>query len=430
MKKILLTTTYRTNGYYDYWAANTRCRLLRLAWLRKRSMGLRFLRHNLPGIEILEFPTRGEFDRRVASGRYDVVGISFYLDDTDRALEMVRQARRVGIAEIWGGNYGVLTPGVGGQFDRTFVGYAEDGIAEELGVEKRAVRHPPIAVEVSTPFGLRFMRLGILFTSRGCTVGCAFCQTPTFCPTAAPMPLNSIDEVLREYTRRGIREIQILDENFGLFPEHTEEVISLLERYGLYWYPMTRADILDAHLEDWHRRGLLGAFVAIENLTQQHLDAMGKGLRVDTALRLAHRMRELDLFVIGYYMIGFAEETRDSILADMQHLAELGLDLYQLCVVTPLPATPFGAQLESRYGITTGDHDQYDMKRLVWNHPHIAVGEMPQLLDECFRTVHSPRSLRRTLAKSWRRYSAVRGRRGALPYVLTNMWRAHCRHPW
>ena len=49
-------------------------------------MGLRFLKQNVPEIEIPELPTVAEYRRTLARG-WDVVGISFYLDETPRALE-------------------------------------------------------------------------------------------------------------------------------------------------------------------------------------------------------------------------------------------------------------------------------------------------------------------------------------------------------
>ena len=107
--RTLIATVWREGPLYDYWGSNSTNTLFRLSGKRVVSPGLRFLKQNVPGIEILEMPTVDEFRRVLARG-WDIVGVSFYLHETRRALAMVDEARRAGTREVWGGNYGVLTP--------------------------------------------------------------------------------------------------------------------------------------------------------------------------------------------------------------------------------------------------------------------------------------------------------------------------------
>jgi hypothetical protein len=94
-----MSTARRDGPLYDYWGSNTPHTLLRLSARRFISPGLRFIRQNVPGIEILEMPTAGQYRSALARG-WDIVGISFYLDETRRALEMAAEARRAGVAEV------------------------------------------------------------------------------------------------------------------------------------------------------------------------------------------------------------------------------------------------------------------------------------------------------------------------------------------
>ena len=178
--RTLISTAWRDGPLYDYWGSNTPHTLFRLGGKRLISLGLRFIKQNVPGIEILEMPTAEEYRRALARG-WDIVGISFYLDETRRALEMVAEARRAGAAEVWGGNYGVLTPEVRPHFDRIFLGYAEHEIAQALGHKLENLAHPPMVVPFGMPFW-KIVRFGLLFTTRGCCFGCTFCQTPAFAP--------------------------------------------------------------------------------------------------------------------------------------------------------------------------------------------------------------------------------------------------------
>ena len=62
MTRILLTTVDRDLGLYDYYRENAPERFRwRFQMPRRISFGLRFLRQNVPEIDILEYPTRAEY---------------------------------------------------------------------------------------------------------------------------------------------------------------------------------------------------------------------------------------------------------------------------------------------------------------------------------------------------------------------------------
>jgi hypothetical protein len=59
--RVLFTTVYRNEKEpYDYIGSNSRSRWFRFRWPRNQSFGLRFLKQNIPEIEIAEFPTFDE----------------------------------------------------------------------------------------------------------------------------------------------------------------------------------------------------------------------------------------------------------------------------------------------------------------------------------------------------------------------------------
>jgi hypothetical protein len=112
MPRILLTTRCRDSGLYDYFRENApRNFRWRFAMPRTISFGLRFLRQNLPTLEILEYPTRRQFSAQLKRG-WDAIGFSFYLEETNDILAMAAEARQAGVRELWAGNYGALTPSI------------------------------------------------------------------------------------------------------------------------------------------------------------------------------------------------------------------------------------------------------------------------------------------------------------------------------
>jgi len=380
--KVLITTPYRKgrNDYFDPASANF-VWAPHLAMPRTVSPGLRFLKQNVPEVEILEFPRWETYKARLAEG-WDAVGFSFFQQDIPKVLEMAQEARRQGVDEIWAGGYGALWEGTRTFADRVFRGYAEEEVGRVFGREVTELRHPPVIVplQIHGPPRLPIKPLGWLFTQRGCANRCTFCQSPSFAPDPHRIPLQSVEEILRYYRKVGVDEVWVFDETFYTFPEHSEAVIDLLQKYGFYWWVQSRADLSLVHLANWRKRGLAALAFGLESPRDAVLDTIGKSTRAETWFALKRRTRELDVTSLAYVMIGYADDTIRSVLEDYRALLRLSFDMVQLAVVTPFPATVFRQEVEQKYGLREGDWEHYGGRHLVWNHPHIAPAEMRALL--------------------------------------------------
>ena len=384
-KRILFTTSVRRGRHYDYLETNSRRRLFRYSWPRTCSYGLRFLKQNLPEIEILEFPTWREYAKEIRKGDYDIVGFSFYINDVPDVLKMVEFARKSGVKEIWGGNYGVLTPGVEEHFDRIFTGYCEAEVAKELGKRIKRIKHPPLVQYIGSSLGPKICIMGLIFTSRGCNLSCKLCQTPSFSPEVSTIDIRSLKEVLGFYRRNDVMHIGIEEENFGLSRQHSRKAIDEIQSIGFNWGGMFRADILQRNLDDWIGKGMVAAYVGVENLNQRNLDDVDKREDARDILNLLRELKKNRIYTGIFYMIGFENETRKSIMRDMKTIRRLGVDVTQVCVVTPLPRTPLWNHIEENYGISDYDWAHYDTKHLVWNHPNIKPAEMSRILNDCYK---------------------------------------------
>ncbi len=386
---------------------------------RLHSFGLRFIKQNIPFIEILEYPTWNEFKEKVNEKDWDIIGFSFYLNEIHEILEMASYARSKEIPQLWAGNYGALTEEIQPKFDRIFSSYSEEMLSDlfRVPLPEKGIIHPPLIANTSF-HGFKLNCQGYLFTNRGCNNKCDFCQTPPFCPKPSKIPLESIDQVLRYYKKLGITEVIILDESFGLYRKHAENVINLLDKYGFYWFPMIRADYLKKRMNDWNKKGLIGALTGIENLNQDTLDALGKNETIDEIVSAVKQLKKMNMFAVGYYMIGFPEETVPSIIRDIKKVAQLKLDITQLCVITPLPATPLWKETIEKYGIIDHDWHHYNAKHLVWNHPHIKPEQMREILLNAFKVVYPPSRIMETSLGFITRYIDRRGLIGGTQYLF------------
>jgi radical SAM superfamily enzyme YgiQ (UPF0313 family) len=377
--KILITTAYRHSRgeYYDAFGANI-LSAPRFRFMRTTNSGVRFIKQNVPEIEILEFPLWHEYVAKLKEG-WDIVGFSFFHHDLTEIFQMVDEARRQGIKEIWAGGYGAFSPEAEQFADRVFIGYVEEQLNRELfGRRLARLRHPPIvwSLNVLFPPTIPYKKIGILYTQRGCPYRCPFCQTPLHTPRPYPIPLESIDEVLRYYRSVGINEVWITDETFYIFPSHSEKVIDLLARYGFHWWVMTRLELCLEHFDGWVSRGMAIVAFGLESVHDEILARIGKKTTLEMIREFRKLTLEKNIFTMPCYIIGYEEDTVESVLQDYEILDKIGFDAYQLSILTPLPKLPMTERIESLYGIFDRDYHHYTAVDLVWHHPHITPARM------------------------------------------------------
>lgn len=409
--KVLFSTVYQgKNDYYDYFGSNSK-NPFRFGIKRRISSGLRFLKRNIPFIEILEYPTLEEYMKKIKKG-WDIVGFSFFIDDIPRILEMVDIARKYQIKEIWAGNYGALTEGINKYFDKIFIGYAESAVGNTLGIKVERIRHPvlPVFLELG-PINIRYKPFGVLYTTRGCPMGCSFCQTPFFCPHPHAIPLSSIEEVLEKYKRMGIKEVVILDENFGIIKKQAEGVVELLKKYGFLWSVMTRADFFLQNIEEWDKANLVSIGIGIENLSPLILEKIKKKEPVEIIEECIRKAHERNIAVLGYYIIGFPEEKTQTVLQGIHKLATFNVDYMQVTILTPLPRTPLWYEIDEKYGIFEKDLSKFDTKHLVWKHPYISPSDARKLLFYGFKLLNSPFNYLKSIKRLSSRYLSIKKRK-------------------
>lgn len=391
--RILLCTAYRRSrgDYLDFLGGATRG-LPKLSSPCRLSPGLRFIKQNVPEVEILEYPLWHEYVAKLKEG-WDIVGFSAYQHDIAEIERMAEEARRQRVPETWAGNFGVLDDKVPRIVDRTFVGPAEDPIAQAFGhrVRSEDIEHPAMMVHVSLrPGNIRHFSAGLLYTQRGCPYKCSFCQTPAFDKRRFTINYESIERVLRFYRKVGAKYIFIMDEIFGADKRFADRITQLLARYNFHWLAQSRATLFLRHFDEWYERGLRIPLVGVESMSQTSLDAIDKKQTVEEVTAFARRTAEKPgMFRFAYYLIGYENMTAEETLLDARRLKELGFDSCGVCVITPYPGTPFWDKVEADYGIFDRTYRHYNSKHLVWNHPSISPAEMQTLLKSVINLLNN-----------------------------------------
>jgi radical SAM superfamily enzyme YgiQ (UPF0313 family) len=421
--RILFTTAYYAKGaVYDFYAEHT---VNHLSCPSTIHPGLRFIKQNIPQIEILEFPTWEEFTQVLRQG-WDVVGFSFYTREGNEILRMAEFARKAGVPELWAGNYGALNPLLESTFDRIYLGYAEKDLARDIGARlPQVLVHPPLIETVSVaPNGSPNVSTATLYTARGCPLKCTFCQAPNFAPDVSGIPLESIERVLRYYKKHGAEWIFIHDETFGISPVHTQGVVALLRKYDLLWSAMTRADILRANIDEWYESGMIGAFMGIETVSNDVLQRVKKKEKIEGIIEGFELLRRRSCFGVGFYIIGFEEDTVASIERDYAQITKFKPDFVGVSLLTPYPKTPLWAEIEHKHGIDTSDWSKFNQAHMVWNHPEMTRDEAVAIRTRGYQLFNTGANRPRFAQKMVRRFRERRGPTEVHSFVAQMVHRA------
>lgn len=209
-------------------------------------------------------------------------------------------------------------------------------------------------------------RLGAVSTSRGCHHDCTFCSQQKFWENSwrARAPQRIADELEYLFTTYHVNAFLITDEYPTKSRERWETLLdTLISRdIPVYLLMETRAtDIIRDRdiLWKYRKAGIIYISVGIETADQSVLDAMNKEQVLEEIKKVFDLLRHQEIVSEASFMVGFPNETAESIKKTMQ-LAELyNPDIANFFTFTPWPNSDRYNDLKPL--ITTRDYGKYNM---------------------------------------------------------------------
>jgi radical SAM superfamily enzyme YgiQ (UPF0313 family) len=92
--------------------------------------------------------------------------------------------------------------------------------------------------------------------------------------------------------------------------------------------------------------------------------------------------RELGIVTAAFYVIGFSEDTPESIRATISYSVDLGSTVAQFKILTPYPGTPLYGRMKPT--ITERDREQFDGFTPTFEHPNLTQRELRSLLGNAY----------------------------------------------
>jgi len=367
-----------------------------------------------------------------AMPRPDLVGITAFTSQANRAYEVAAHFRHLGVPVVMGGIHATTcVDEVMERADSVVTGEAEAIWPQVLddarhGNLKRRydggrceLNDVPPARHDLLPTGYA---LGAIQTTRGCPLNCSFCSVTAF--NGARYRQRPIADVVREF--RLIREDRVLvvDDNLiGTRPEHVARAKDLFRamvqaKLRKEWIAQVTINLADDEelMTLAAKAGCRGVFIGFESPTPEGLRELGKkfNLRGGRDFRASvGRIQRHNILVVGSFIIGLDLDRPGIGRRIAETASRYGVNDLNALFLTPLPGTRLWDQMKAENRIALDrfpeDWRHYTLTFPVARYKHLSMNDAIEEMRACNGDFYSlPRIVRRGLGNLWGRHQPLR----------------------
>jgi radical SAM superfamily enzyme YgiQ (UPF0313 family) len=225
-----------------------------------------------------------------------------------------------------------------------------------------------------------------VLASRSCPEFCTYCPHRIQATYRWRSVANILDELSDLEDTRGPLHVVFRD---PLFTQQRERVLELCDgiasrELSHTFECETRLDRLDGELlAAMHRAGLRAMSFGVESVAAATLKKVGRRPIPEPHQReVLRRCRELGIVTAAFYVIGFADDTWETIRATIEYSIDLGSTVAQFKILTPYPGTPLYKQMQP--AITETDWERFDGFTPTFTHPSLTHADLRFLLGSAY----------------------------------------------
>lgn len=207
------------------------------------------------------------------------------------------------------------------------------------------------------PYRERWMRSSGYFsinmgTTRGCPYKCNWCAKPIYGNRYnSRSPEQVVAEIKMLQEKFAFQHIWFSDDIFGLKPGWVKIFADLLEKENIKirYKIQSRADLLvqENYIADLARSGCETVWMGAESGSQEILDAMDKGIKVEEIYEATRLLKKHGIRPAFFLQFGYLGEKMGDIRKTITMLNELLPDDVGISVSYPLPGTVFYEKVKS-----------------------------------------------------------------------------------
>jgi radical SAM superfamily enzyme YgiQ (UPF0313 family) len=372
--------------------------------------------------------------------RPDLVGITAFTSQANRAYEVAAYFRGLGVPVVMGGIHATMCLDealervdavVTGEAESVWAKVLEDarqgrlqrrydgGFAEIKGV-------PPARQDLLSE-GYAF---GSIQTTRGCPLNCNFCSVTAF--NGAHYRQRAIADVVQEFQSIREKYVLVVDDNLiGTRPEHIARAKELFRalagaRMNKKWVAQATVNFADDEelLTLAAKAGCRGVFIGFESPTPEGLQEIGKKFNIIKGRDFrasVKRIQRHNILVVGSFILGLDVDVPGTGRLIAEVAGQYGVDNLNVLFLTPLPGTRLWDRMkaEGRLALDTFPEDwrYYTLTFPVARYKHLTIADIIQEMKDCNLRFYSlPRIMARVAGSLWHRRAPLISLIGNLTY--------------
>jgi radical SAM superfamily enzyme YgiQ (UPF0313 family) len=359
--------------------------------------------------------------------RPDLVGITAFTSQANRAYEVAGHFRGLGVPVVMGGIHATMCiDEVSVHVDSVVTREADrvwPQVLEDVRQGRLKRRYDGGFVDMADVVPARHDLLsgrytvGAIQTTRGCPLNCSFCSVTAF--NGARYRQRPIGDVVREFQSIRERLVLVVDDNLiGTRREHIARAKDLFRAMAAAnvrkeWIAQATINFADDEelLSLAAKAGCSGVFIGFESPWPEGLQAYGgkfnllQGRDIRDSVR---RIQRHNILVVGSFIIGL-DVDKPGIGSRIAEVGRrYGVDNLNVLFLTPLPGTRLWDQMKSQGRIPLDafppDWKYYTLTYPVARYKHLSLDGIIQEMVTCNATFYSvPHVLRRVFRSVWHR---------------------------
>jgi len=277
-----------------------------------------------------------------------------------------------------------------GEAENVFIDCIEGRITDHLvrGTALEDLDTLPIP-NFSTLIDSRRMTVTPILTSRGCPYDCTFCSVTEMFGQSyrCQSPERVLDEIMT-HTNDGTKWIFFVDDHFAGNFSRTDKLLDLLlkRKFKIPWSAQVRTEVTknEAFVAKMRRAGCRTVFVGFESVNPATLENFNKRQTVEDIRRSIEVFHRCSINVHGMFLLGSDTDSVAVFEATRNFSREMGIDLAQYTILTPLPGTKLFREFEREGRLLHRNWTLYDGLHCVHAPRLMTPSELQDGMINCF----------------------------------------------
>lgn len=244
-----------------------------------------------------------------------------------------------------------------------------------------------------SPFSAFYKRFPVapIITSRGCPYKCTYCQAGLMSGKRMRYrPVSLVIDEIRYLQREfGVKEFQIIDDNFTLNRKYVMDFCNAIVKNNIdiTWTCPNgiRLDTLNNEMvEAMKASGCYVISAGIESGSDRILKYIKKHETTDIMMNKVRMIQRHGIDVIGFFILGFPTETLEEMRQTIRFSKQLNLIRANFLLFHPLPSTEIFTELNHSGEVGTIDYDANSFAEVAYTPKGITRNKLKNIQRMAF----------------------------------------------